>query len=212
MRLLKVVPQNFEKQIEEIITVIREGKIIICPTDTVYGLVCQANSKETVKRLFEIKKRSFTKPIPVFVKDIKTVKRVANITNRQERFLNKVWPGKVTVVLKAKKSFPEGIVSSENKIGIRIPNYPFLNVLLDTLKIPLTATSANISGKPASTEIRKVIGQFKNQKHQLDFVIDAGNLKSSQPSTVIDLTYSEPKILRAGAIEKEKLVKILKWS
>lgn len=184
MRILNIKKQNI---IKEAIKLIKKGEIVISPTDTVYGLICDATNKKTVKRLFKIKKRPREKPIPIFVKDIEMAKKLAKINPKQEKFLKKVWPGKVTVVLKSK---------DKKTIGLRIPNYKFINQLLSIINKPLTGTSANISGKPASTRIKEVIRQFQNQKHQPDLIIDAGNLKPAKPSMVIDLTSSKIKILR----------------
>ena len=139
-------------------------------------------------------------------------KNFAEINKNQEQFLRKIWPGKVTVILRPRRKFPKGIGKPKKEIGLRIPDCEIINRLLSIInrpperqrrgkkKInllrPLTGTSANISGKPPSTKIKEVISQFKNQKHQPDLVIDAGNLKSSKSSTVLDLTVSPPKILR----------------
>jgi len=193
MRILKVKKQGLSKLAKEVVKTIQEGSVVICPTDTVYGLIGDATNKKAVNKLFKIKKRSKRKPIPIFVKDIKMAKRFAKIDKKQEKFLKKVWPGAVTAVLKSKKG--------KNTIGIRIPQYKLLLGLAEQLKVPLAETSANISGKPASTRIKEVLKQFtlqrgSGQENQPDLVIDAGNLKKSRPSTVIDLTVLPPKILR----------------
>jgi L-threonylcarbamoyladenylate synthase len=180
---MEIIKPDLKKAVKAI----KEGKVLVCPTDTVYGLICAANNKKAVDRLFKIKKRSRNKPIPIFVKDIKMAKRFAYINRNQEDFLKKIWPGKVTAVLKSKKKI--------KTIGIRIPDYRFILSLIKK-SFPLAESSANISGKPASTKIKEVIKQFKNQKYQPDLVIDAGNLLPSKPSTVIDLTIWPPKILR----------------
>lgn len=197
-------------EIGKITKLIREGKIIVCPTDTVYGLICDAKNKKAVKKLFELKRRNLKKPIPIFVKDIKMAKKFADINKNQKKFLQKVWPGKVTAVLKTKKKFPKGVVGSENKIGLRIPKYKLINTLIKKINRPLTATSANISGKPTSGKIKRILKQFENKRLKPDLFFDVGNLKYSKLSTVIDLTASKLKILRRGAIKKERLLKIFK--
>ena len=180
---MEIVKPSLKKAVKAI----REGKILVCPTDTVYGLVCDAANKKAVEKLFKIKKRPRNKPIPIFVRDIKMAKKLAKIDKEKELFLKQVWPGKVTVVLKSK---------NQGKIGLRIPKYKWLLGLAEQLNRPLTGTSANISGRPASTKIKEVFRQFRGQKHQPDLVINAGDLKKSKPSTVIDLTVWPPKILR----------------
>lgn len=175
---------------------IKQGEVVVCPTDTVYGLLADATNEKAVKKLLKIKKRRTQKPIPIFVKDLKTAKRLAQINKNQEKFLRKVWPGKVTIVLKRKNKLPKILFAERKTIGLRIPDYKIINQLLFIINHPLTGTSANISGKSPSTKIKEVISQFKNQKFQPDLIIDAGNLKPGKPSTVLDLTILPPKILR----------------
>jgi len=175
---------------------IKKGKIIVSPTDTVYGLICDAGNKRAVGRIFKIKKRSLQKPLSVFVKDFKTARKIAVINNEQEKILKAVWPGKLIAVLKARKKFSQGIVCEFGKIGLRIPNYKLLNGILSEFEKPLAQTSANISGEPASNKMKGILHQFQNKKNQPDLVIDAGNLKKSKPSKVIDLTGNTPKVLR----------------
>ncbi len=199
MQNLKISPKNLKEIIRKTIEVIMKGGIVVCPTDTVYGLIANAKDKTAVKKVFEIKKRSFEKPLPVFIKNLEMAKSLANIDGKQEKILKKFWPGKLTVILKAKPiEFPQGILSKDKKIGLRIPNYKFLNLLLREIGCPLTSTSANISGKSASVDIREVLKQFVGEKVQPSLVLDAGKLKSSLSSTVIDLTNF--KILREGEI------------
>lgn len=194
MEILKVSFRNFQKVVNKIEKFLKEGKVIICPTDTVYGLIADATNKKAVGRIFKIKKRPKNKPVPIFIKDISAAKKLAEINEKQEAFLKLVWPGKITVVLNRKKSRLYGV--DKKTIALRIPKYGLLLSLAKQLNCPLTGTSANISNRPASTKIKEVIKQFKNQKQKPDLAIDAGNLKSSKPSKVIDLIGSKPKILR----------------
>ena len=198
----KMLIKDFKKTNETILKFLKQGKVLICPTDTVYGLVCDATNRKAVDNLFKIKKRKKEKPVPIFVKNVKMAKELAFIDKKQEKFLKRVWPGKVTVILEArvkvKKIFPKGVLGLDNKIGLRIPDYGLISDLFKKFNKPLTGTSANISGKPASVEIKEILRQFENQKIQPDLIIDTGNLKKSKPSTVIDLT--DKKILRKGEI------------
>ena len=199
MQSLKILPENLKKIIRKTVEVIREGGIIICPTDTVYGLIADAKNTIAIKKVFEIKKRSLEKPLPIFIKDLGMARSLAEINEKQKKILKKFWPGKLTAVLKAKSvEFPQGILSKDGKIGLRIPRYKLLDLLLKEIDCPLTSTSANISGKPASTDIEEVLKQFVNKKIQPSLVLDAGKLKSSLPSVVVDLT--SLKTLRKGEI------------
>ena len=185
-----------QKNLKEIIGVIRQGKVIVCPTDTVYGLIANATNKKAVEKIFKIKRRLLKNPIPIFVKDLKTAKKLAEINKKQEKILKSVWPGKVTVVLKRKKTKIKLYGVDKKTIALRIPNFKPVNFLLEKLNRPLVGTSANISGKLSSGDLKEVLRQFKDKKHQPDLVVDGGNLKPGRPSTVLDLTIWPPKILR----------------
>ena len=202
MSILKVNQRNLKTIVKITVKSIKQGKVVVCPTDTVYGLLADATNEKAIKKLLKIKKRRTQKPIPVFVNDLKTAKRLAQINKNQEKFLRKVWPGKVTTVLKRKNKLPKILFTGKKTIGLRIPKYKLVQDLFKKLNCPLTGTSANISGKPASNNIKEIINQFKNQPSaknsggQLDLIINAGNLPKSKPSTVLDLTIWPPKILR----------------
>jgi L-threonylcarbamoyladenylate synthase len=209
IKKIKISSKNLKLAIKKIISIIKKGGVIVCPTDTIYGLIANAKDKRAVEKIFKIKKREKGKPLPIFVKNLKMAKKLAIIEKNQERILKRVWPGKVTAILRAKnktkKLFPPHIVSAENKIGLRVPKHKILNILLEKLNLPLTATSANISGKKGSTKINDILKQFKNKKILPDLILDDNNLKPSPPSTVIDLTNF--KILRRGAISKKEILK-----
>lgn len=200
MKILGLTLKNSKKIIKTTIKSIKKGKVTICPTDTVYGLICDATNKTAVKKLFEIKKRPKGKPIPIFVKNIAMAKKYAKINKEQENFLKKIWPGKFTIIFKSKNKLPNLILGKGKTIGLRIPNYKLLNEILNNLNFPLTGTSANISGQSATTKMKEVLKQFKNQKLQPDLGVNAGDLKPSKPSTVIDLSGSTKKTLREGNI------------
>lgn len=181
---MEVIKPNLQKAAEAI----REGKILVCPTDTVYGLVCDTADKETMKKLFQIKQRPKNKPIPVFVNNIKMAKKIAKMNKKQEGFLKGVWPGAVTVVLKSKKG--------GGTIGMRMPKHKLVLNIIGRLGRPLAETSANISGRRPTTKIKEVLKYFKGRKHQPDLILDGGDLKPANPSKVIDLTGIDPIILR----------------
>jgi L-threonylcarbamoyladenylate synthase len=195
MRIFKITKQNFNKTVKAAVKSIKSGQVIICPTDTVYIPAADASNKEAVRKVFLLKRRSLKKPTPIFVKDIKTAKKIAKINKKQEKFLQLVWPGKVTVILKRKKAKIKLYGVSKETIALRIPNFKLVNLLLKELNKPLVGTSANISGKPAPGTLKQVLQQIGKNKHQLDLIVDAGKL-AGKPSTVIDLTVSPPRILR----------------
>ena len=194
--------------LEESVKVIEENGVIVFPTDTVYGLVCDATNQEAVQKLFRVKKRDLEKPIPVFVKNIEMAKQIAIINEKQESFLKKVWPGKVTVILRAKIDFSQGVLGKDKTIGLRIPNYAPLNALLNKINKPLSGTSANLAGEHSCLDINNLVAQFANEKLQPDLIVDAGRLEVSKPSTIVGLINNKLKILRQGEISKEYLENI----
>jgi L-threonylcarbamoyladenylate synthase len=195
MLILKIKGKNKADIINSAAGLLKKGGVVVFPTDTVYGLIADATNKKATEKVFKIKKRDKNKPLPIFVKDIEMAKEFAIIKKEHEKFLKKVWPGKVTAVLIKKRQ--KNIYGLDNKtIAIRIPKHNVISKLLSALGRPLTGTSANISGKPASGKVKDVIRQFKNEKAQPDLTIDAGNLPENKPSQIIDLTGDRPKILR----------------
>ena len=194
MEIIKFKKKDFKKILERLTKEIKKGKVLVLPTDTLYGLIADATNEKAVKRVFRIKKRPLKKPLPIFVKDIEMAKKLAKIDKKRERFLSLVWPGKITVVLKRRAKKIYGV--DQKTIGLRIPKYFLIEKLLKQTNRPLTGSSANLSGNPPTTKIKEVIKQFKNQKTNPDLILDAGNLPKSKPSVVLDFTKEEIKILR----------------
>ena len=179
----------------EIQVLLKAGKVVACPTDTVYGLLADATNRDVVARIFQIKGREKGKPLSVFVKDIAAAKELAEISPEQELYLRDVWPGNVTVLLESRHKLPE-FFQKEGKVGIRIPRHPLLNEILENFGNPLTGTSANVSGQPPCLDSKEVLAQFQEREFQPDVLLDAGKLPEARPSTVIDITKTPPEILR----------------
>jgi len=178
-----------ENNIKEIIAALKNGAVLVLPTDTVYGLVCDAKNKKAVEKIFDIKDREKTKPLAVFVKSIEMAKEIAEINKPAEEFLK---DSKTTVVVKAKDRRLSDLVYKDGTIGIRIPDYRFLNLILDEFNAPLAQTSANVS-EGALTEIAKIRFQFGSEEV---LIIDAGDLPKRNASSIIDLTKDAIKIIR----------------
>jgi L-threonylcarbamoyladenylate synthase len=196
MKILKLDDKKLKETVKIAAEFIKEGKVIVCPTDTVYGLIADATNKKAVEKIFKIKKRNFQKSISLFVKSLEMAEKFAKINKTQDKFLKKVWPGQTIAVLKARGRLPKGIVSQKGKIGLRIPSYKVISYLLSVINSPLAQTSANISGKLPAGEIKEVLKQFQGRKYLPDLILDGGKLKSKKPSQVVDLTGKKLKILR----------------
>lgn len=191
MNVLRVNSGTIRKAISHI----KKGKVIVCPTDTIYGLVCDAANKKAVDKIFKIKKRARKKPLPVFVKNLESAESIAKINKKQERFLKSVWPGKTTVILERKGNLKIYGVEKK-KIALRVPKYKFINDLFKAITFPLAETSVNISDNPPILKFEEIVEHFKGRKIKPDLIVNAGRLKYSKPSTVVDLTGKKTKILR----------------
>jgi L-threonylcarbamoyladenylate synthase len=199
MQVIKLNQQKIcQDKLVLIIDFLKQGKVILFPTDTVYGFLTDATNRKGVEKIFKIKKRLKTKPISLFVRDLKMAKKFATINNEQEKILKKIWTGekRLTAVLKRKNIKEKLYGVKKDTIAIRVPNYKPLNLLLKKIDFPLAQTSANISGEPTSGKIKEIIKEFKNKKNRPDLIVDAGNLPRNKPSTIINLTTLPPKILR----------------
>ncbi|MBI2644428.1 MAG: threonylcarbamoyl-AMP synthase [Candidatus Wildermuthbacteria bacterium] len=199
MEIWRVPKKTGKAFVAKIVHGLEKGKVFVLPTDTVYGLVADAANSEAVEKVFQIKGREPGKPLPIFVEDIAMAKELADIKEKEERFLQKVWPGKVTVVLPSNNILPQA-TGTARTIGLRIPSYDLILSILRIFPRPLTGTSANLAGTPSLRDSKDVVAQFKKREHRPDIVIDAGKLPLSLPSTVIDWTGGKQKVLRQGAL------------
>lgn len=187
-----------KKTIKEAVKIIKNGGVVACPTDTVYGLIADATDKNAVKKIFDIKKREKGKAISIFLEDIDSIKKFAFLNKKQKIFLKKYLPGKFTIILKRKKpsELPNILFGGKNTIGIRIVKNKLINYLIKELKKPLTATSFNISKRESSGKINEIIKQFKNISLKPDLVIKKDKKGNIKPSKIIDLTKDKPIVLR----------------
>jgi L-threonylcarbamoyladenylate synthase len=167
---------------EKVLEALRAGKLVVYPTDTVYGLGADALSKEAVDRVYEVKQRPREQPISILVADFDMLYRYANVSQAQKKVLEEQLPGPYTFILEPK----EKMSVSDSSVGFRIPKHWCTKIAKEFGK-PITTTSANIHGRetPATiTELRKTFGD------RVEVYVDGGTL-SGKPSTVIDLTTSK---------------------
>ncbi|MCS7163508.1 MAG: L-threonylcarbamoyladenylate synthase [Thermodesulfovibrio sp.] len=193
---MKVVKAE-EIDIVEVLKILENGGVIIYPTETLYGIGVKYDNKKALKRVFDIKKRPEEKSFPLIV-NLQHLELIVDfIPSLAKKFMEKYWPGPLTLLLPAKKNLSKRI-TKDNKVAVRMPGESFALKLIQASKFPITATSANISGYPASDCIEDAIKYFKDS--DIDLLIDGGKLPGI-PSTIVDVTVEPPKIIRKGAIE-----------
>ncbi len=187
---------------------IENNNVIGLPTETVYGLAGNAYSNSSVKKIFKIKKRPSFNPLIIHFKNLKALKSDTVLNNNFKKLYNAFCPGPITFILKKKKNSKISKVALVGKktIAARIPKHKVARDLLNILKFPLAAPSANISSKLSPTSAKDVAEEFKNK---IKFILDGGRCKIGLESTIIDLT-TKPTILRPGSITAKKIQKILK--
>ncbi len=182
--------------IDEAAQAIRQGKVVLYPTDTLYGLGCDPFNEEALRRLFAIKGRSENKGVLLLVQDYSYAKVVSNqISDLFYELVKAFWPGPVTLLLEGNSSCSRLLLGEEGKVGLRHPDLAFLQLWMAAIPGPIVSTSANRSGEPlAALEDLKQLFD-----HQVDLILEGRETEQpSQPSTVVDLTMDPPRIVRAG--------------
>ncbi|MFP3020268.1 MAG: L-threonylcarbamoyladenylate synthase [Wolbachia sp.] len=183
--------------VSKIINAIQNNLLVCFPTETVYALACNALNNESIGKIYQIKKRSQNKPLSIFVSDICSLMRIAKLEKKYIGLVNHFSPGPITYILPLKNN---NILPNEffkDSIGIRIPEHPIAISILNKLKVPIVATSINISGKKS---VCKADDIPQSIKQHLSAVIEDDELVSGIESTIIDLTENKIKVLREGAI------------
>ncbi len=178
--------------------VLRQGGVILYPTDTIYGLGADALSDEAVQKIYKIKGRDEGKPIHALVDSIETAEKYADLgiyRNKVESLVS----NPISWVAKKKGGAASGIAKTIDTFGFRVPNNAFCLELTRAFGGPITATSANKAGEPTLNTTDEILAQLGSGADLIDLVTDAGTLPPSLPSTVIDISGVEPKILRQGA-------------
>lgn len=187
-----------------IVSALNNGQVIVYPTDTLYGLGADIYNDDAVKKIFLIKKRSFDQPLSVAVSNINDIEEIAFVDDKIRCVAEKFLPGKITLVLKKKNVVSDIITAGSPYVAVRIPDNAVALRILSVFG-PLTCTSANIHGMPTPNKINEIQMQFKDE---INIYIDAGELKD-KPSTIIDLSGEEPKVLRQGAVPAEEIIKAI---
>ncbi len=208
MKQIKLDLNNREQAEEVAIAsakVLKNGGVIIYPTDTLYGLGANAFDEEAILKAYKIKKQDRNKPMSVIVKDIKMARRIACVDSKIEKILNRIWPGPITAILRKKDIVPYVLTGNGETVGIRIPKNDFLSKLMENIDFPITATSANISGEKNLLAPEEIIEKFSAGELSPDLFINNGEVANPAASTIVDISKGVPKILRMGIVGKEKM-------
>jgi L-threonylcarbamoyladenylate synthase len=201
----EVVLATAEHALRYAADVLRNNGVVAFPTDTVYGVGALVQRAEAVERLYSVKGRSNDKAIAVLVAQAADLREVAaSLTPAAQRLAEAFWPGPLTLVVLKHPGLPAA-VSSLPTVGVRLPDHPVARRLLE-LTGPLAVTSANRSGEPNTVTAQAVLAQLDGR---LELVVDGGRISGGVPSTVVDCTGPELRLLRAGPITEADLQRVL---
>lgn len=185
------------------------GGVGIFPTDTVYGIGCNAFDDLAIKKLFDYKKRDLSKPINVLISNKKMLdKLVNNISDIEQKLMDSFWPGALTIVFKKNSNVSDLLTAGLDSIGVRMPNNQICLELIDNVGLPLATSSANISNEPPIAYINENL--IKNFNNKVDFILDFGKIDTILPSTIVRVDDDKINILREGPISLNDILEVIK--
>ena len=209
MKILNIKKYPVKEIVKQAVEVLKNGGLVIYPTETVYGVGVDATNQKAVDKLLAYKSRREGKPLSIAVTSKDMAADYVKINQQASNLYQKFLPGPVTVISKSKDKTAKGVDSEFGTLGIRIPDYPLILDIVKAFAKPITATSANASGKKRPYQMEDVFDNLSaKQKGLIDLLLDAGTLPKNQPSTVIDTTLSTPVTMREGAVSAEQKSKI----
>lgn len=199
---MEIIPQA-KIVISLIATELHLGKTIIYPTETCYGLGCDAFNPGAVEKIFRIKGREPGKPVLMIAVDANQVKQFVEWNDTLEKLAHDYWPGALTMVAVARepKRWPVGILGADNTLAFRVSSHPFAGALVKNFGGPIVSTSANLAGQKNAYSIGEIIETIGRGTVQPGILIDAGDLSPEPPSTIVRVVDEKIKILRQGSLQ-----------
>ena len=204
----KIDINNIDKnEIKKQSKLLSEGKTVIFPTETVYGLGANALDEDAVKKIYEAKGRPSDNPLIVHIYDKEEVYNLAeNINEKAEIIMDKFWPGPITIILNKKDIVPYRTSGGLETVAVRMPSHLIAREIIKEAGVPIAAPSANISGRPSPTKADHV---YEEMNGRVSGIVLGGDCNFGLESTVLDVTTENPMILRPGSITKEDLEKVI---
>ena len=202
---MKIIKENDPFVFDKASECIRNGGVIIYPTETLYGIGCIAFNQGACRRIVSIKQRSGEKGLIVLVRDGEMLDRHFHVPAKLlERYCQNQKP--LTLILHPKSAFPEEVSGGRNSVAVRISTSPFVKEILNRVGEPITSTSANISGRDTSNRFINICRDFPSG---IDVMVDSGTLPPSMGSAIVNLTTSSPEIIREGDLSLTEIEEIL---
>lgn len=194
--ILSINPDNpHSRHIKQVVECLRQGGVIIYPTDTTYGIGCDIYNRKGVKKIFQIKQRDSRKPFSFICNDLAEISNYAQVSNFAFKIMKRHLPGPYTFVLEATKIVPDSLSTKQKTVGVRIPENKICQEIVRELGHPLVTTSANLSGEETLQDPQEIDAQMGRM---VEMVIDGG-ISLGEASTVISLVDDEIEVLRVGS-------------
>jgi len=187
--------------ISNAVQILKRGGIVIYPTETCYGVGVDATNSDAVRKLLEYKKRPEGKAISIAVNSKEMAEKYVELNDEAKELYMQFLPGPVTVISKSKHKAAKELEAEDGTLGVRIPDFQITMSLINNLGLPITATSANSSGKKTPYKIQDILENISNkQKKLIDYILDVGELPHNPPSTVVNTTRHDMQIIRRGKL------------
>jgi L-threonylcarbamoyladenylate synthase len=186
--------------IERAAALIKKGEVVVCPTDTGYAFCANAMNVRAIAKVFQLKGRSFNNPIHIAVASITEAEKYAVVSEAAKTLAKRYLPGGLTMVMQKKDTIPSILVAGMKTVGIRIPDNTVILRLAELTGLPLTTTSANISGQPGTYAVAEIQEQLGENMKKIAMVLDQGTIKQREVSTIVDLNANPPELIRQGKV------------
>ncbi|MBI5846884.1 MAG: threonylcarbamoyl-AMP synthase [Nitrospirae bacterium] len=207
MEILRPSESGMDYTIGRLRQLLDNAEIIAYPTETFYGIGVKYNQEEALVRLYQLKQRPLDKAMPLIIGRAEQLSLLTPlIPEAAQRLMERFWPGPLTLILEARETLSRHITADTGKVAVRIPGPSFALTLVRHLDYPITATSANITGMPPA-ETADAVNDYFGSK--VSAVVDGGKTLGNEPSTIVDVTGAEVKIVRKGIISSEAIFSVV---
>lgn len=193
--------------IHEIANALKLGKLVVFPTDTVYGIGTNAYDKDACERIYEVKRRPKYKPLIVLISDVSMLEEIVDdISSVEQKLMDAFWPSSLTILFKKKEGALPNIVSVNAYVGVRLIRKDLMYKIIQTAGVPVVAPSANLFGSLTGTKIENIINELGDK---VDYILDCGDIESDTVSTIVQVEEEKVIVIRKGKVTKEELARIV---